>query len=273
MNEKLVKDKAIYVVGLLSAFLAFSTFKEELYNIKILLNNHSYSLLYFIVFFVILLSISVYLYALDYVKYSFGKYQNFILFRAIIPLANFFYSIAILFPLLVLLSVLISLSPFLTSVGNSKILLYFDIVGGIFIGVFSVINALFLTKKERKNEVATIEESKVSYLERALKLFNGHFYTETIVEASKVLELTLRKKLLEEKGLKTENFGMLQILRTAQENNLIEPETIKKIKELQILRNHAVHSAKSFSESEARIALDLTKEVMQNIEKTDSTKD
>jgi len=110
MGKDLAKEKSLFVVALFGAFLAFSSFKTDLSMIYITINNSQFSLLSLMVIFVVLLAISVYLFALDFVKYSFGKYQNFFGFKAIIPLANFFYSLAILFPIIIIFSWFLSIS-------------------------------------------------------------------------------------------------------------------------------------------------------------------
>ena len=66
MNERDNKDKAIVIVGFLAIFLAFSSFKSEFSQIYLSIGESKYSIFNLLVFFIILLTISVYLFALDY---------------------------------------------------------------------------------------------------------------------------------------------------------------------------------------------------------------
>ncbi len=275
MNDKQIQDKAFFVVGLLAAFLAFSTFKDDLSKIGLIIGNRIYPLFGIMIFFIILLTISVYLYALDYLRFNFGKYQNFFLFRWIIPLANFFYSFAMLFPILVIFFWIIGSEPFYGfAKQHEHAVIIFDGIAGSILAISSFFNAIRLTRRTVREATETIEKLKDSYLERALKLFDNKFYAETVIEAQKTLEEYLKEKLLEEKDLTTKYMGMRQLLDFADKNNIFsDKKYISLIKDLIGIRNKAVHSSDPITKEQAEFALEVVKNTFKDegIKFTDKT--
>jgi len=115
--------------------------------------NETYTMWGLTVFLISTLMASVYLFALSYIRHSFGKYQQqFIIkwiFKIIIFFANFFYSVALIFPLLAILGSLVNSSPLgdFTRRHSTGIWI-FDVVGVIFLVGAAVFNAWFLGKKK-----------------------------------------------------------------------------------------------------------------------------
>lgn len=260
MKDQL-KDKAVFVVGLMAAFLAFSSYKEELSSIYIQIGQSAPSLSSLFLTFVIFLALSVYFYALDYLRYSFPRFQNSLTFKLTNFLANAFYSLAIFFPLLVLIFWVASVIP-QPSPQHQKWLLWFDILGGLFLGGAALFNTISQIRRSKKRLIEAIDKSRARALDRALKLFNGEFYGETIMESFKVLEALLGEELLEKSGLYTQGMGGGRMIELAVKHEIIDVGTANEVKILQEMRNKAAHSDKPFSREEAEKALSIIRSVL-----------
>lgn len=265
MNEALTKDKAIFVVALLGAFLAFSPFKDDLSNIYILIGNIKYTLLGIMITFIALLALSVYLYALDYIRYNFGKYQNAFVFRCIIPVANFFYSVAILFPLLILFLWIVSFGSSISFVKKYFFIIWiFDFIGSVAVGILSIKNSVFLRKEAKKEELESIEKAKAIALQRAIQLLCGDFYRESMMESFKALELALREILLQNDSLHEPQFiNVIQLANMALENKLINKNTLSEIQKLQSLRDKIIHSWVEVTKDQANFALKVVRDILE----------
>ncbi len=265
MTEDQIKEKALFAVTLVAAFLAFSAFKEEMSKIMLPVGAYSYSLLGIAVAFTILLSLSVYLYALGYIRYSFGKYQNFFLLRWIIPTANFFYFIAIVYPLIIFVGLFLTITPIyqLAQHYNAAIV-WFDVITGLVTIIGGVVNVFYSTKKMRREQTQLIEDAKNLYLRKSEKLYKQEFYGESILEAFKTLESYLREQLLERNGLTSEMLSFSDLLNLAQANNVVPETLIPAIKELQVMRNSAAHYSLTFTKDQADFAMGLVKEILES---------
>lgn len=264
MNTNQIKDKAVFVLGLLGVFLAFSPFKEDLSQINLFIINKKYSLSSLMIAFLLPLTLSVYLYALDYLKYSLGRHQNFFIFKIFVPLANFFYFIAILFPLLVVSIWLISfpvINDFFIQY-NLTLISTFIIVG--FFIIYGFLISMRLTTEMKAEEISIIEGDKNKYLQRAIQLLNNHFYGESISEAFKALELWLRERLLEDKKLSTSNIPTKDLIYLAFQNKIINDKDIKIIEDIHKLRNKAAHSITNITKEQSFSALKIIKEILNS---------
>ena len=265
MNNSNIKDKAVFGVGFLAALLAFSSLKEELLKIHITISGHQYSLFNIMIFFIILLSVSIYLYALDYLRYNFGKYQNHIIFRSIVPLANFFYSIAILFPVLVFLAWIIGSGPVYNFVKQHMGgVVIFDVVGILIATTAAAMNAYLFSKREKRELKETIESLRTKSLHRALELHENKFYGETLIEISKTLERYLQEKLFDENGFTSKYIPLRQLVEIASQKQIISKKNIALIMDLIALRNKAAHSSDPITKEQSEFGLNTVRVVFEN---------
>jgi uncharacterized protein (UPF0332 family) len=271
MNENQIKDKAIFVVGLLAAVLALGPFKDDLTKITFTdAQGHTASLLGFIILFTLLLIVAVYLYAFDFIKYSYGpRIQNSVFFKVVRWLANFFYSAAILFPLLVLLVIIINIPKVHTFMmaGQTGVLIFdivvFAILGPIYIAV-TVLNSNSLGRQDQQRQINVLEKKGENVLENASRLFQDEYYSASIMEAYKVLILNLRKRLLE-KNILTENTNDGEIRRLIQQKKLLPDAQAEAFQKITDMRNRAAHLDVSFTKIEAQEALDVAGKILESI--------
>lgn len=264
MNNKQISDKAIFVVGLLAAFMAFSVFKDGLSKIFLNIGGNPVNLWGMMKVFLVLLTLSVYLYSLDLLRYSFGRFQNFILFRIPIIAANFFYFSAIIFPIFILLFWILS-DPIVMGFMDShkQGVISFDIIAITALVSGSVVFSFLQNRLQKNYEISRIDKLKSDYLQRALRLYNNKFYSETVSESFKALELFLRERLLEEKNFQTKYIPLSELIYLANKKELFNSESLKKITELQRKRNLFVHTKEKASEKDAFDALNVVRDMLE----------
>lgn len=245
-------------MALLGSFLTLSTFKEELSVIKIYFSDNTISLLSILLIFGSVLILSAYFYALDYVRYNFGKYQNLFLFRLIIPTADFFYSISILFPIFIfILWVIAYLLPYLCIL-NTK---YWVELVILLMFVLSIVNTRILSKNKREEEGFFIEKQKEDSLRRATDLLNKDFFGESLVESFRALEFTLREKLFEKQGFDSKYLNINNLLWLASKNQVVDQDLIPKIKEIQRMRNKFMHEYIQVTKEQAESAIETIRKI------------
>ena len=154
MDNPQIKDKAIFIAALLAAFFPLIAFKDYLSNIKVvILDGHLYTIWSLILFSIIFLMISIYLYALSYIQHNLGKFKNNFIFKPIFNIiiftANFTYSLALISPILIIITALLQATPPGIFMLNHPVgTLIFDISGSVFLIVASIMNAKFLGKEK-----------------------------------------------------------------------------------------------------------------------------
>lgn len=262
MEKDDAKDKALFAVGLMAAFLTFSSYKEELSKIHLKIGQTAPTLSSLFLVFIIALSLSAYFYALSYLKYSYPRFQNLFVFKIFTFLANFLYSFGLSFPLLIFVLWIAPVMPIIPPKLVSAMAI-FDIFGIAAVVIFSVTNAISKQKNLKKLEIENIDRNKAISLQRALSLFNGKFYNESVIESFRLLEIFLREILLKKLSIYTEGISPSRIIHTATKNKILDGDLAKKIDELRKMRNFAVHGNKSLSRREAEKALKIVKLVLE----------
>lgn len=264
MDNDFTREKYTFIVAFVAALLAFTSFKTELSLITIDLGIFAPSLLQLVVMFLVLLSLSIYFFAFDSIRYR-TRIQNFLIFRFFIILADILYVMGIVFPLFIFLLwttnailnfLLRSQFPFLNTIIN------------IAVSLITVFITLFISKLKisglRNKYSREIEIQEESQLERAKELFDKKFYSESILEAYKVIELVIRKQL-EKKGFRTIGLPTFSIIELAVKNETIDKELLKEIEKLRLMRNKAAHFYTSFNSRDAKSALNLVEKILNKI--------
>lgn len=276
MNES-NKDKAIFSVGLLAALLAFGPFRTDFQQIILFgqPNKPQLSLLGVLLFFTFLLAVSVYLFALDYVKYGFNlKVQNHFIFKAISFLANTTYLVAIFFPLLIVIMAIMSIPPinaFALKYRNG--MLIFDVVGGGIYLIFIVWNTIEKIKKTKQEKVLVAENKENDALENATKLFRENYFAESILNSYKVLEFGLIKQLLKEGAIIPPRTPFREIRNLAIARNVLTEKLKANLDDLAQIRNRAAHENVPITKEQAEFALNVVREALRtNEDKSDPKK-
>lgn len=234
------KDKAIFAVGLMASFLAFSAYKQELSNIYLSIFHHQISLSWLFLIFVTILACSVYFYALQYLRFIFPAIQNAFIFKLISLLATLFYTLGLLFPVLILFFWILSAIPAPTN-EHLIIIVLGQIISATTVAVLSLINAVTQLTSRKNKQVEKLEQEKNKFLQEALSLLDGKFYNQVVIESFRVLEVYLREVLLEKFGLYTEGMNTSLVLKAAIKSGVLEKKYEAKVEKLRQRRNFFVH--------------------------------
>jgi hypothetical protein len=237
MNE-LDKLKIGFAIALLAGLFTLGPLVNES-NFSFLLFTIDIKLTYIYWFFVAILSLSVYFYALTLVKIE--KANN--IFQS---LGNWTYAIALLYPPFVITIYLISLlsniiAPILKSSSVTFII-------GIILGTMSSIIASILVnkiqvkfKKEGDKESAErIKSKEINSLEKSKILYQSEFYDLVIVELWNTVELSFKRVFLQ-KAIPFSPKSSIQIIDTIRKNKLLPTTLIDELEQLRIHRNKAAH--------------------------------
>jgi len=130
----------------------------------------------------------------------------------------------------------------------------------------ALINTFILTKKSKLEETELLEKAKSKYLDRALQLFKNEFYSESILECYKILELTLRERLLQRNNIYTQYTSFSDLINLSKKNKIINEKLIPAIEELRVKRNNTAHSTKNYTKEDAKRALDTVRNVIEQID-------
>ena len=262
------KDKSTFVVALLAALLAFTAFKEELSDITILLGTYQINFLNLLIVFFILLASAAYVYALDYSRQG-TRHQNFLLFRWILPFANFLYNAALIYPIIITLilivNYLISLIK-ITYLPTEIISIFTSIISVIIGAIGAIVSSKSMTKRNRLQLSEKLEERAQKQLRKAKRLYENEFYSECILELFKVLSLNISGQL-EVKGISTKNFSPLLIISLAKKEKIISEESLDNLELAREMRNKVAHADTSFSKSAADFIFKAVKNTLYELEK------
>lgn len=269
VNDKETKERAIFVVGLLAAFLALSPYQNLFLDLNLNIFGNSKPFLGFVLAFICLLTLSVYFYALDYFRYSLDEYQNLKILKLPLFLADFFYAVAIFFPIAVSVAVILSLEFFTSMLG--KVDSYFVTLTSwsllaTFLAGVSLSSAVRKYKNRKEEYISMLEQMRLFSLQKSLQLFDKGFYGESLIESQKVLEQYIRERLFDEKDYTTRNIPMRKLVELSFKNKIVDEKYRSAILDLIGLRNKAAHSSVEVEERSARFALELVKSVLESID-------
>jgi hypothetical protein len=182
MPEDQIYNKSIFAIGLIAAVLALNPLIGDLNHVIIFKDakDGNLTLAGVLLIFVLFLSVSVYLYALNYIKYGYEKEaRNNLFFKIIIWSANFFYSIAVGFPLLVFLMVITNSVGFIYALEKFRTeAIIFDIIGSAVLVGMSIYDATNTFKSENKKRI--VGNSKVKR-----KIINNPSKRSGVIKKSK----------------------------------------------------------------------------------------
>lgn len=249
-------DKTIFTISFLTLLLALSSFKESLSNINFVIFSHIFSLFQILAGTSIPLFFSVYLSALDKLRYNYFNLVKIKLLDNAIYAADFFYFIAILvipgFIIMVyILSCFISFINFIFSGTNfSNYLneltssLIISLIASFLSSLFAnvIFKSIQTAKKEAK--IKSMEESnsrEADSIAKASKAYEDNRYYYTIIFLSKAIEDTIYSKLAEKRTLNIKLLSFSSMLELAILDGILTKDQTELIKEIKSLRNKIIH--------------------------------
>jgi len=267
MDEKIsVNDRVTFVVGFIALLLALSPFKDSLDMFKIEFFTHQISLTGVLLIMTGILFLSVYLSAIDYLKYTFNSLLDWkIPFKYTSILADFFYVIAILFPLLVLIFwIIISAIQAILSLSETDstiISLVLSVISAI-IGAVIANLSLKISKKAKEKFIEESNELEKDSILKAQKAFKDGYYEFMLIELNNSIVNQLYKKLAEKVDIRKRFISTINLIEIAFKYQIINSQQKGLLDDLRVLRNNAAHG-----KLEAPISKESAKELLEQTRK------
>ena len=260
-----ISDKTEFILAFAALVIGLSGFSPELQKIPVDLGFNVYNLrdLGLVVF--VLLFFSIYLYALDSIRYGISFLENQKIFKFLQRAAHVFYMFAIIFPLVlcvVWLIVLITRNFPVINIRN-----YVDVIAIIssLIGVVvPVILTWFQLKGKERAVYEKINEDASRLLIEANNLVKEKKWRLSVIETFRLLELMFRNRA-EELGIDVNRIPFTRLAYIFLNKGYLTKTQAAKLNQLRSLRNSAIHSEENISEEQATYAIDVVNEVSRNL--------
>ena len=254
-----------FILGFVGLAISLSAFKDKLSNIIIDLGFIQFSLSTYFFAIIIGLVICLYLYTIERAVRN-TKFGNYKIFDHIIKVAYAIFILLIASPIFLLLSLtcyqFIRMLGYLNVKGLNVISSIVSTVIGVATGYFSSSIASKTIKQKQDKQQEELECEEIRELEIATRLLNDDYYSQAILETSKVLELHLFK-LLKKLDVRVQRHRFLDILSLAKRKELINKNDVMIINEIRQMRNSAAHLDTKHTKEQAENAVNFAKKLIQ----------
>lgn len=269
------------IIGFVTLIISFSAFKEELKNVNLDLGFYKFSLADYLLKVVYGFGFCVYLYIIERIARQSKRIKTWRIINIIEKLAFLSFIFIVLSPIILVIAYLSYLAfDRLTHIQKEqKALLSFIIafVVGIATGMLSGYIMYRYFKSRNNLLIEKIERNQIIELEKANKFYNENYYSQSILEAFKIIELHIIKLLAKQKVLikrvklnfnELDNYDEIlsnfdELFNYAIDQNLLNKNDINKIKLILKMRNSAAHLNVEQTKTEAKKALDFIKELLE----------
>ena len=271
-------EKISFIIAFVGVIIALEPISDGLKSIGIDLSidvdfgfaEYNILLLFYITFGLLLLSL--YVYALDYVRYGFTIFDHITMLKHLQPIANTFYFFAVISPIAYLTIIatvkIYKMVPVLNAdglalvnfiVGLIMVLIGFYITGVIFLASWRQINESNQAKEEH------LDESAFNSMNEARQLVDKRLWNLSIIEVYRSLELSINKKLLE-LGIDARKIPFHRSIGILSTQGVLTADEADKLNYVRGLRNESVHSSIKFSEDEALDAIKIINDILPKLE-------
>ncbi|HNW71675.1 MAG TPA: hypothetical protein PKZ36_00305 [Candidatus Paceibacterota bacterium] len=261
-KESIISDKASFMIGLAAVILAIFPFKDKLDSIKLNIFGYDLTIFSLALIFLGLLLFSSYLYGLNNIRYNSEIFTNkwFGWSKYIEVLAHIVYTLAFIFPILVIMSwILTEIIPIfilVSKVGSESIKSTTEIISGSFsiiTALISVVLSFSLFRKKEKSEIENLSNDQKIYIGSAKRNYSIGDYRLTILNLFQAVILSLKSNLIPHIGLNINRVPPSVILNVAEQRKLITVEEKQIIRDLMGLRNQVAHNLNSFHTTKEQV--------------------
>lgn len=287
-----INDKALFAISLLALLVALSTNESAIGKIQFTIFSYSFTIFNLFFYMTLFLFLSVYLFAIDKLKYSTQKTFYLNILKHARSAANISYFFAILLPLLVCTLYLFScacsfLSYVISYIGHlvpalnftSRIDNFSFIISAIlftlsFLASFlSTYNYLKSTTREINDqiykEIGCIEHIEPSLIKKATELYNNSYYASMLIVLNEIISNKLYVKLAEKFSLNKDKVNSRNMIEIAFNEKMITLNQKKLMLDILNLRNKAAHGIleESFDKNLAGKLLTETQKLISDLDK------
>lgn len=267
-----LKERWEFIVGYVALIVSLSSFKDELDKIELDLGFTIFTASKFLFVLIICFFFALHLYLIPFL-FSSSKYADKKIFRYLEKSSYFIFVLLSLSPFFVCFSVLIyylinlfnNITPETKSTINSAAM----IIIGIVLGAFSNIIAKKYILQKYSTQKQELEFEEIREFENAQKLFSSGYYSQSILEAFKVLELHLRR-LIVQKDIPFRSNKFQDLLDMAIKIDVISKKDWATINDIRKMRNSAAHLDVDFTRAQANDAINFIKQLIRNTTTTNS---
>lgn len=243
INSNII-DKSGFVVGFLAAVFILYSFKDFFDRYRLDLGLFNLSLTNIVVGFIVLLLISMYLYAINYIRYDFPQLLYIKQLRYVEIAAHFIYLSALLiYPLLVvfvwvLYATIHSIyEPLNYEIKEIIAVIIYSIL--LITGLYSILKLLLKRKKYILSELKTERDIEINAIDYE-KLNNNKYIA--ILEIYKAIIDSLKYELFVEAGLDSRKLHGSKVIKIAKELSIISEEDYNYLFKLNTIRNRIAHA-------------------------------
>jgi hypothetical protein len=258
-------NKIEFILSFAAIIIGLSVFRDDITKIPFNFASYDIELWRIVLYVSLILLCSVYLYALDSIRYSINRIDGWGIFKKIQQLADLLYTLAVVSPILIFITwlagfLLSKLSLIHIDINNSLISLISVILS---ISAFIII---FIEKISIKNKLIREETSKKvsSFVLKSDKLMKNGEWRLFIVETFRLLELILRDKAFEI-GIDMERISFPRLVDIFVRKKIISKSEAASLWQVREIRNEAVHSEQNYSKEEAEYVGKIVDEIGKKI--------
>ncbi|EHU4934789.1 MULTISPECIES: DUF4145 domain-containing protein [Vibrio] len=261
------KTKVGFTVGLLAAIFAIKPLIDANQDFGFIIANIEITVEQAYLFSTALLGLAVYFISLQFAS---SKHVS-----VLDKLSNFCYSAALIVPILFL--VLWAASKLIPVISKYSHAIP-EYVIGVILGVASSIlgsvisNVLFKGIRDKFQSAQRAEEQKqeVETLKRAKELYDSGMYDLSVLDASKVIESTIRR-MLADRGVDSAKVNMHKLIEQSKEAKLLPEKYAQLLHEIRVKRNQSVHLEDAVTENDAKRVLSLSQELLLKLDLREGT--
>ena len=255
------RERYEFILGFVAIMISLSAFKDELALIQVNVGFAKFTLSHYFLVVIIGFLLCLYLHVIERVfrDTRFGHYK---VFDHFLKVAYVLFVLLLASPILVLLSWCSYKIIFALRNIDDETKKTISMATIALLGVISgILSQAFVTKyqrakKNKQQEVLELEEIKE--IEKAVKLLEDSYYSQSILEAFKVLELHLYK-LLAKRDIRVQRHRFFDLVKFAQKAKLISDNDIGIINEIRKMRNAAAHLDIQHTKEQSEIAVNFVK--------------
>jgi hypothetical protein len=263
MNK--LRERWEFIIGYVALIVSLSAFKEELTHINLNLGFITTTAAQFLFILIIGFFITLHLYLIPFLLSS-TRYANIRILRYLESLSYFIFVLLAVSPIFMLIVIginnfvnIISLIPIQTK----------DVLTSLISAIIAIITSIVANsvavryrKQKYSSEKQELEFQEIKEFENAQKLFNDGYYSQSILEAFKALELHLRR-LIAQKDVPFRSTRFQDVKEMSMKLELISKSEIAVIDNIRQMRNSAAHLDVEFTKAQASDAISFIKELIR----------
>jgi len=268
------KNRYELIIGFVTLILSFSAFKDELKEIEVNLGFYKFTLADYLLKVVYGFGISIYLYIIERIARQSRRLNTLKIIDYVEKLAFLIFVFIVLTPFLlgVVYIIYAAFDNYTKLEEEQKSFLsgIFTTILGIILGIISKLITAKYFKAKNKNRQEEIEKEEIFELENAVKLYDSKFYSQSILEAFKVLEIHLIKLFGQrEINISRHHFNFNDLFNYAIKLELLDGEDIATVHEIRKMRNSAAHLDIGNTQEQAAKAIEFIKYLIQKTSEND----